>query len=253
LTDGSERDQFNDGGPQEVNGGLCPTTVDTDGDFLPDSWETYYGVSRWTADTNAVPLSVNGTISDAFDDPDGDTLLNYQEYMTGTMYHWQFQHVDANGYGITVFEPSVKPMGLYQYDPYDYLNPAVFGRQPYEWDEHYLAIDSPPAVRPVPYTYLGGCNYAYFIAIPQFSTTDPGMRDSDLDMMDDHYEIFHGLNPVYGFNDLVRRKYFIGGTVNAIVAVNNLLDEYDVPFGAPSKAWQNLQIERYLPYELTVT
>ncbi len=230
LMDGTERELFNDGGPQAENGGLCPTTVDTDGDFLPDGWEAYYGASRWSADPAANTAPVNGTISDAFNDPDGDGLLNYQEYLTGMVYCWQFQHVNQFGYPITVLEPSVKPMGLYQYDPYDFLNPLVYGRQPYEWDERYLAISAPPAIRPVPYTYLGGCNYYYFIAIPQYSCTDPGLRDSDNDLMDDFWEVYHGLNPVFGLNDLVRRKFAIGGTVNAILPASTIFDEYDMPF-----------------------
>ena len=43
----------------------------------------------------------------------------------------------------------------------------------------------------------------------------------------------------------------IGG--DSRVNLFTLSSAISAPSGAPSKAWQNLQIERYLPYELTIT
>jgi len=55
-----------------VQGGTGPT--DTDGDGLPDSWETFFGLN---------PNSTSGA-DGASGDPDGDGRTNLQEYQAGT-------------------------------------------------------------------------------------------------------------------------------------------------------------------------
>jgi uncharacterized repeat protein (TIGR01451 family) len=57
--------------PWEVIAGAGSQPGDVDGDGLPDSWESTYGLS-------------NDTYADAGEDGDVDTLSNYEEYLLGT-------------------------------------------------------------------------------------------------------------------------------------------------------------------------
>lgn len=57
--------------PWEVIAGAGSQPGDADGDGLPDSWESTYGLS-------------SATFADAGEDGDVDTLSNYQEYLLGT-------------------------------------------------------------------------------------------------------------------------------------------------------------------------
>lgn len=194
-------------------GGLNPTTVDTDGDSLPDAWESYF------------EASMDGTTADELEDPDGDRLLNYQEYMVGCVYHWQYLY---NSGGVA-WEAG---RGLYGYEPYDFFDPdqsmggqwyiGPGGRAPYFWDPH--AIVGPPW-HPVPYRFMTASVHPSGI---WFSTTDPGSADTDLDNMDDYWEVFHGVSPVYGTLDWVLCKVF-GGFVTA-----SWVDQWLIPIdGVP--------------------
>ena len=70
-TDG---DQILDG--FEKTPGANPTCVDTDHDWLPDGWECTFGTDP--------------VIRDTFMDYDGDGLQNWQEYLTGAVWAWQY-------------------------------------------------------------------------------------------------------------------------------------------------------------------
>ena len=223
ISDGAERTHFNayaEGGYEEAatmiaNGGLCPTMADTDRDSLPDAWEACYGVM----DTEPEPEygTANGTISDAGDDPDRDGLRNYQEYLMGAVAHWQFK----NNNGAAIWEPG---WGLKAYDPYFFFDPSAVnpltgdasngewsmgygGRAPRYWDGSIeLFMTGSP---------IGGGAL--------FSSGDPLDYDTDHDGMDDYWEVFHGLNPLYGRIDVVRAKS--GGPSDAQATYG--LDQYD--------------------------
>ncbi len=64
-----------------------------------------------------------------------------------------------------------------------------YGLQPLTWDPAVLAIGSP-------------VNMDYFFIAEQvsslFATANPRSIDSDFDGMDDYWEVFHGMNPIYG-------------------------------------------------------
>lgn len=213
------------------NGGLCPTSVDTDGDHLPDAWEGVYGVISYTVTiTNDAAEVVstnfpglNGTIPDAHEDHDNDGLLTYQEYMTGAIYHWQF----LNNIGETIWSPN---LGLYGYEPYDYFDIGLSqdmwflgngGRGAKHWDPFYEIGES----FDFPFRFLGA---AVHLSGLWFSTTDPMDRDTDMDGMDDYWEIFHGLNPLYGTLDILRSKV-AGIYVDA--ASTAVLDEFNMLVG----------------------
>ena len=71
--DGPEGDPDADGlnNLQEYHLGGDPHDVDTDNDTLPDAWEAQYGLKVWSA-------------ADRLADPDGDSVINYLEYVAGT-------------------------------------------------------------------------------------------------------------------------------------------------------------------------
>jgi hypothetical protein len=159
-----------------TGGGLNPTSSDTDEDTLPDPYEASYATG------------LDGTLGDAFLDPDGDRLKNYQEYYSCAIYHWQHD-VWTNGqpfYNSAVFFQGV-PKG------WDW------------WQKRYIPLFNPKKG----------------ISVLAYSGCRPTMADSDEDNMDDYYEIYHGLNPTYGVFDLVTSR-----DVNARVYVGAVAADY---------------------------
>lgn len=204
-----------------IGGGLCPTTCDTDGDHLPDYWEAHYAGQpladgTWTN-------GMNGTAPDNQLDYDGDGLLNYQEYMVGAVYMWQFQYNNGS--------PAWVPgKGIYGYEPYDFFDETLSGnfamagpggRVPKYWDPFFIIG---PPWHLLPFKYVTA---AEPLPLPMlFSSTDPTDADTDLDGMDDYWEVFHGLNPLYGILDMVRTK--VAG-VPILASPGMPLDQYNMP------------------------
>jgi hypothetical protein len=211
-TDG---DQIIDGDEAQINryaggswqfncytgGALNPTSVDTDGDHIPDAWEARYSVATLASATGAM----NGTVQDDKADYDGDGLLNYQEYMTASVGHWQYEWM-LGGWGNNPWVPGL-PLG--SYNPFDY-----FTLQPQPWDWHYYADtlwDNSTAGRRadayIPYYFIDGIQNQRPTGI-WFSSTDPTDWDSSGNNVDDFYCVFHGLNPLFGTYDLYSSKFF---------------------------------------------
>jgi hypothetical protein len=61
---------------------------DTDGDGLPDSWETSYGLNPYNRDSDG------DSIEDPDDDEDGDGFTNYAEYLAGS------DPIDPDSHGV---------------------------------------------------------------------------------------------------------------------------------------------------------
>ena len=167
-----------------VGGGLNPTSVDTDGDGIPDHWEaiTAHRSREYDIADENLRNGMDGTVKDATRDYDGDGLVNYQEYLSGSVHHWRYSEwVDG------------QPLG--SYDPFIY-----FTGVPYEWDWHVKI------------------NLVQFFFIPpvmnRYTSTNPRLLDTDLDDMDDYWEIYHGLNPMFGVLD-VHNSMLLGATVLA--------------------------------------
>ncbi len=192
-----------------VGGGLNPTSADSDGDHIPDFWELQY---QGTVGTNGViEGGMNGTVPDDKLDYDGDGLLNYQEYMTGAAYHWQYLYNNGS--------PAWTPgLGINGYEPFDFFDETLSatpafpngdamnnggGRRPKYWDPRFIAYAD--ETRTVPYNFMTAAEPP---EMPKyFSTTDPSMNDTDEDGMDDYWEVYHMLDPVRGDRrDLVIEK-----------------------------------------------
>jgi hypothetical protein len=70
---------FDDDGASTTSAAVGITVVsDTDGDGLPDSWETSYGLDPYNRDSDG------DSIEDPDDDEDGDGFTNYAEYLAGS-------------------------------------------------------------------------------------------------------------------------------------------------------------------------
>jgi len=191
-----------------VGGGLNPTTCDTDGDAMPDVWESVsYQVSTvFDFEDSEARDGMDGTVKDAGQDYDADGLANYQEYLTGGTYHWRYTEWALIGPGA----------GLGGYDPMTF-----FTGTPLAWDWN-LEINK------VPYFYIP--KYAANKKV-YFSSSNPREEDTDGDGMDDYWEVYHGLNPVFGVRDVHASMI-----LDAWVAVGDP-GSWDVriaPFGAGS-------------------
>lgn len=92
--------------------------------------------------------------------------------------------------------------------------PRCFGQNAYSWDPAFL-IDKEIAPKPL-----------YFHTV--LTTTDPMSPDSDGDGMDDYWEIFHGLNPIWGKSDPFSRFFY--GTLIPIA-------NYSYPYLSETKPW----------------
>ena len=192
---------------------------------------------------------MNGTVNDAMLDYDNDGLNNWQEYMVGTMRCWRYDDTITTW---VMHEPDLGRVqaaddeyiyGLIVDPESDHYNPGFRGKHVHpgvymswcnnKWDPNYgkfyylkdgiyhdLKRDAlDPALmfqnrwhRKVP-----------FLPPPPFSISknyptkyiccDPRNRDTDEDGMDDFYELFHGLNPLYGTIDIVSESWNVPGTI----------------------------------------
>ncbi len=197
-TDG---DQMVDFYEKETN--TNPTSCDTDGDWIPDYWECYYGT--------------NARVPDSFMDYDSDGLQNWQEYLTGAVWAWQYNKLyDAYGESIGSSAADGGP-GYGEICMFDFFQPPESpddlihsGIQAYPWDinSDAMARYQGENMGTVPFFFIAAQNRlrgAEPVACAPaagdgltYATTDPFSPDSDNDGMDDYYEAFHGLNPLYG-------------------------------------------------------
>ena len=195
--------------------GLNPCSMDSDHDGLPDLWEYQYAgtnaVSAITGNTY-VDGGMDGTHGPANDyrnsatigggdafswtdarvygnngkrrdmDWDNDGLENYQEYWT----------MAVRGFRYDVSEADLPMEG-------DGVDPSYFFTEiTKDWD---LAKSCFWYMPPAPEWVMLLPNGAF-----QYFSCDPRNPDSDGDGMDDHYELFHGLNPLLGAKDLIAQS-----------------------------------------------
>ena len=117
----------------------------------------------------------------------------------------------------------------------------------HEWDRSFTALllSNPTYLFPITGSLLVDK------AMIGYVSTDPRMPDTDMDGMDDYYELFHGLNPLLGqttpgYCDLLYDKYgdIIAGTYYAIGFP--LVDSRPV-FNAFFNEWTHPNFDRRLP------
>lgn len=201
-------------------GGLNPNAMDTDLDALPDKWESEF---TGTPPAGAGPFSgsvitngMDGTFQDADGgthifhanglsewsyDWDHDGLLNYQEYWVQAVRSLRYDLPPA-GVGLVTGNPGL-PMS-------DACRPwELFTLVTNDWDlSKFPWGDRDLQLRVL--LPLGASNL--------YVSTDPRNPDTDVDSMDDYYELFHGLNPILGYgtradalDDRVARAYIDNG------------------------------------------
>ena len=268
FADGADTDgdQILDSFEQSPNAN--PTCVDTDHDWLPDAWECYYGTD---------PL-----FRDAHVDYDGDGLANWQEYLAGAVWAWQYD----KWYDLARIEGGFGPKGpgYGEVDMFDFFVSAGdrdafargangvyggFGRHPHPWDVSFGARSRIAGAAETTYLYyfllgeprsglfspqlvsaeglsntgisnlgedltqtgfndiivdgtVGSAEHAvesrwtYSQSGPtKIASCDPWDTDTDHDGMDDYYEAFHGLNPLYG-GEMLQPDYDVVGKTDPL-------------------------------------
>ncbi len=220
ISDGTEKTLFN----ADAYGGIITSyvtiTFDENGNEVETTvlvgyglWATACyvggGLNPTSADTDddtlpdpyegAYASGLDGTAGDTFDDPDGDGLENYQEYWGASVYHWQYD---------------VWVNSLPSYDNADF-----FSATPKTWDWS-------TQWRYIPLTHFD------YVKRFSYAGPDPTRVDSDDDAMDDYYEIYHGLNPIYGALDLIASRAAKGAKTTS--STGSVGDPRDQPWKAGS-------------------
>ena len=146
--------------------------------------------------------SVDGTLGDTFADPDKDKLPNYLEYYSASVYQWQWD----------MWSGHTNPT---------YNSGDFYTATPKAWDWSQLN-----------YIPLKGK-----LGLYGYSAANPNLVDTDLDGMDDYYEIYHGLNPIYGVvNILWSRILGLQDTIGTQLTFDQLVgDPRTMPYvvGSP--------------------
>ena len=94
-----------------------------------------------------------------------------------------------------------------------------------------------------------------YVSARLYATTDPRMRDSDYDGMDDFYEIYHGLNPILGERDAMNgsgsdiladayEEFTFGPNKLPLNCFNNVFTQPNDASGMP-KAFTTLDFVKY--------
>ena len=211
LNDNAER-AFMFGTPTDngstcvAGGGLNPCSMDTDLDGLPDAFEVEFTGTYPGASDGAITDGMNGTVVDANEDWDKDGLLNYQEYYVQAVRHFRYD-IPTNDLAAANSMTGLDRVGV----PIDatFHPSSLFTPVENTWDvARYPWGDRGPQL---------------WVLLPvghasQYVCTDPRDHDTDLDGMDDYYEMFHGLNPILGasvlgsgLDDRVGRAYIQNG------------------------------------------
>lgn len=203
VSDGAER-----------SNGSNPTHWDTDGDGLPDGWEIYAGTSITTNDANL--------------DYDNDGLLNWQEYWTGTVPEWMQCNpswgVNFLARRLMVWNPPI--VAAPTNDPYaDFGSP--FGVPDGRWfmPPDFLSCPAWLYANKV-YTDLDSLrtNFPAAAALNSYHTCYPRRVDSDDDGMDDFWEVFHCLNPIRGYSDLILGPWNLDKWGSSLIVGSNDAD-----------------------------
>ena len=181
-----------------------PTTIDSDHDALPDGWEVYAGTKILTPDASPGQVQnvtvlpdededtielLNGLAANALCDPDGDGLVNNQEYFTGLVYEWM--HLDIARFPNTKLG-SRRPM------IWDMKNDGGIIPMRADWIGFFIAPDFPSCPS---FDVANGQRARTAEPYVFYHTTKANLADTDGDGMDDFWETYHGLNPLKGAAD----------------------------------------------------
>jgi hypothetical protein len=201
----------------EYINGCSPLNVDSDGDGLPDNWEVTHGLlARAGAGTNGL----NG----AYGDPDGDKLLNIQEYSLATTGLWSAVYTSVTGAPPSFFfgTPFQSPGMPGSTDPQAADSDGDGLTDLYEITIHTGTVVTAGITNTI--TYI----------------TNPNDPDTDDDGFSDSWEIAHQFNPTAQESLTIDRDGDkLGDDVEILLGTqpNNARDPVFVDDTAPGDPW----------------
>ncbi len=201
----------------EYINGCSPLNVDSDGDRMLDSWEVTHGLLARPGD------GTNG-VHGAYGDPDGDKLLNIQEYSLATTGLWSLVYTSVTG------APSSFLFGT------PFQSPGMPGStdpQVGDSDGDGLTDLYEITIHTGTVVSAGITNFITYV-------TNPNDSDTDNDGFSDSWEIAHQFNPISQEPLTIDRDGDgLGDDVEILLGTqpNNARDPVFVDDDAPGDPW----------------
>ncbi len=233
--------------PDEITGTFRDR--DFDGDGL-ENFQEYLvqSVRAWRYDDAETPLMGRGIVWQA----DGDaklsefvpsfpqmSLVSGAEYFAavqGATDLWNAWATPENAYAATLTTFDYETLGYMapcrnEWDPF-WQREQALRTLAFDFDLQYCFMRRPQTML----LFMGGSPDR--ASALSYVSTDPRRWDSDADGMDDYWEIFHGMNPLLGENDVISEAYLgvVSDEINVWNGLGGLYPSIEDPGKDPTRA-----------------
>ena len=192
-----------------------------DATWQRDACSSGDGATRWVALDGLTEDPLLGTARDM--DFDHDGLQNYQEYLVQTLRHLRWDDTttplmgrmldgstpgfvrmmqNADQFAAACIDAGYPESATNDFNAAKWIELGYFGLPAHSWDMMVAcAVFPDPEVMLPPVGTVASSApdlSAGYTLFGSYISTDPRVSDTDMDGMDDFYELFHGLNPLLG-------------------------------------------------------
>ena len=192
-----------------------------DATWQRDACSSGDGATRWVALDGLTEDPLLGTARDM--DFDHDGLQNYQEYLVQTLRHLRWDDTttplmgrmldgstpgfvrmmqNADQFAAACIDAGYPESATNDFNAAKWIELGYFGLPAHSWDMMVASavFPDPEVMLPPVGTVASSAPdlLAGYTLFGSYISTDPRVSDTDMDGMDDFYELFHGLNPLLG-------------------------------------------------------